>query len=133
MVVTNLSTFNLAVVMKPDMEARIRGREVWLRACLVYASGEEVEASNDKELLLGTTDCLIVHGMARFVLQVNPDAHILGAKVLSKLHGGKQFRVGLKVVHRGKVLSKDKFFFFCLLYTSPSPRDPIGSRMPSSA
>ena len=22
---------------------------------------------------------------------------------------------------------------FCLLYTSPSPRDPIGSRMPSSA
>ena len=23
--------------------------------------------------------------------------------------------------------------YFCLLYTSPSPRDPIGSRMPSSA
>ena len=24
-------------------------------------------------------------------------------------------------------------YYFCLLYTSPSPRDPIGSRMPSSA
>ena len=24
-------------------------------------------------------------------------------------------------------------FMVCLLYTSPSPRDPIGSRMPSSA
>ena len=34
-----------------------------------------------------------------------------------------------------KVLSK-KFFgpaHFCLLYTSPSPRDPKTSRMPSSA
>ena len=28
--------------------------------------------------------------------------------------------------------SKDKVYI-CLLYTSPSPRDPIGSRMPSSA
>ena len=25
------------------------------------------------------------------------------------------------------------FFFYCLLYTSPSPRDQRGSRMPSSA
>ena len=25
------------------------------------------------------------------------------------------------------------FFFHCLLYTSPSPRDPVSSRMPSSA
>ena len=27
----------------------------------------------------------------------------------------------------------DKTFYFCLLYTSPSPRDQRGSRMPSSA
>ena len=27
----------------------------------------------------------------------------------------------------------DRAIMFCLLYTSPSPRDPIGSRMPSSA
>ena len=28
---------------------------------------------------------------------------------------------------------KHATFMICLLYTSPSPRDPIGSRMPSSA
>ena len=28
---------------------------------------------------------------------------------------------------------KTKLLYICLLYTSPSPRDPIGSRMPSSA
>ena len=27
----------------------------------------------------------------------------------------------------------DKLYSFCLLYTSPSPRDPVSSRMPSSA
>ena len=29
--------------------------------------------------------------------------------------------------------SPDAIVFFCLLYTSPSPRDQRGSRMPSSA
>ena len=28
---------------------------------------------------------------------------------------------------------QDKLYYNCLLYTSPSPRDGIGSRMPSSA
>ena len=32
-----------------------------------------------------------------------------------------------------KLKSKDKQFIFCLLYTSPSPRDATLSRMPSSA
>ena len=30
-------------------------------------------------------------------------------------------------------LSKERFFNICLLYTSPSPRDGLLSRMPSSA
>ena len=33
---------------------------------------------------------------------------------------------GFKKFYRGET-------YICLLYTSPSPRDPIGSRMPSSA
>ena len=37
---------------------------------------------------------------------------------------------GAQAVHR---VSLGAFFFFCLLYTSPSPRDQRGSRMPSSA
>ena len=28
---------------------------------------------------------------------------------------------------------REGYSIYCLLYTSPSPRDPIGSRMPSSA
>ena len=40
--------------------------------------------------------------------------------------------------YRGRAAFKimeldDKFRFLCLLYTSPSPRDQRGSRMPSSA
>ena len=32
-----------------------------------------------------------------------------------------------------QITGKDSAKLVCLLYTSPSPRDPIGSRMPSSA
>ena len=33
----------------------------------------------------------------------------------------------------GVVLAVDNYPYFCLLYTSPSPRDGLLSRMPSSA
>ena len=39
---------------------------------------------------------------------------------------------GFIVTHREKGTSR-AFFESCLLYTSPSPRDPVSSRMPSSA
>ena len=31
------------------------------------------------------------------------------------------------------IISEDELFIICLLYTSPSPRDNLPSRMPSSA
>lgn len=34
---------------------------------------------------------------------------------------------------KGQVLTETARFWFCLLYTSPSPRDRTRSRMPSSA
>ena len=34
---------------------------------------------------------------------------------------------------KGKKSDKDILYMACLLYTSPSPRDPKTSRMPSSA
>ena len=43
----------------------------------------------------------------------------------------RQERIGLHMADAySRLSSGDKI---CLLYTSPSPRDPIGSRMPSSA
>ena len=40
-----------------------------------------------------------------------------------------------RLVEEGSIerLSRGKFYIPCLLYTSPSPRDQRGSRMPSSA
>ena len=38
-----------------------------------------------------------------------------------------------KVIHLTKADFLAKVYNFCLLYTSPSPRDPKTSRMPSSA
>ena len=40
---------------------------------------------------------------------------------------------GVDVIVLGKRLKEDAHTVFCLLYTSPSPRDGLLSRMPSSA
>ena len=37
------------------------------------------------------------------------------------------------IIHRFELLADPKYMAICLLYTSPSPRDQRGSRMPSSA
>ena len=58
--------------------------------------------------------------------QIHPDAleilHRIDVKELSQI---------IKDVVKEK--TKQKQFLICLLYTSPSPRDQRGSRMPSSA
>ena len=45
---------------------------------------------------------------------------------------------GVVVLQGGRIMGGDSFFYYtgsysCLLYTSPSPRDGLLSRMPSSA
>ena len=45
----------------------------------------------------------------------------------------KQFLIPEGFAHGFLVLSDEAEFCYCLLYTSPSPRDPELSRMPSSA
>ena len=53
-----------------------------------------------------------------------------------RLHGGvstgPRTKEGLKRLADSKTIH-GRFTKICLLYTSPSPRDGIGSRMPSSA
>ena len=55
-------------------------------------------------------------------------ANIYGAKVFisKEKNRGLQLDIGAKN-------SKGEWLIFCLLYTSPSPRDHTRSRMPSSA
>ena len=58
-------------------------------------------------------------------------AAIGGSHLLSSTTAGARFGFGLV----GLILITNllKYPFFCLLYTSPSPRDRTRSRMPSSA
>ena len=47
--------------------------------------------------------------------------------------GWWQIGPGGRATVRGGASNGAKYFWYCLLYTSPSPRDISGSRMPSSA
>ena len=55
------------------------------------------------------------------------------------LHIGKTMKVSTEIGDillanvEGKIYAVDDMCTHCLLYTSPSPRDQRGSRMPSSA
>ena len=75
-------------------------------------------------------------------LNLNPDILMFDNFSLNQIKKGidivnKRAKIeisGLKSEKDLKKLSKLKIdYISCLLYTSPSPRDPIGSRMPSSA
>ena len=61
----------------------------------------------------------------------------LGHHDRSKIRSTEQLGENLEILHEAieyiKYLNKTKYKNDCLLYTSPSPRDQRGSRMPSSA
>ena len=48
-------------------------------------------------------------------------------------HAGRDIAAGLKNLVGGELKGYTELLTDCLLYTSPSPRDQRGSRMPSSA
>ena len=71
------------------------------------------------------------------VINANYRCHFLD-EILSQFHQAKhlQEEPALKVYHKTLQMLQGKGeeqFYFCLLYTSPSPRDATLSRMPSSA
>ena len=68
--------------------------------------------------------------------QLNPDMPTEGIsreKYLEIKFGGKDFAAPMYENMRLKAKESGLNFNFCLLYTSPSPRDKRQSRMPSSA
>ena len=56
-------------------------------------------------------------------------------KIVRKGAVAQSASVGIMDIERNKSMRDDTIFriYSCLLYTSPSPRDQRGSRMPSSA
>ena len=60
-------------------------------------------------------------------------AEIVPISALHKSNTDKLFELVLKYTSEGPVYYPKDQFTDCLLYTSPSPRDQRGSRMPSSA
>ena len=60
-----------------------------------------------------------------------PDDFLKVRETLTRI--GVASRKEKKIYQSCHILHKQGRYFFCLLYTSPSPRDIVGSRMPSSA
>ena len=69
------------------------------------------------------------HGGINQTITVRRIFQGIGVERVFMLHSPQV--ASLKVERRGKV--RRAKLFYCLLYTSPSPRDNTGSRMPSSA
>ena len=66
----------------------------------------------------------------------NQDRKHAQIKVLAAPHGemsSKEIIIDEEIIIDNESDSSMKWHYNCLLYTSPSPRDGIGSRMPSSA
>ena len=59
--------------------------------------------------------------------------NLLGAEVVPAMSGSRTLKDAVNEAMRDWVAKVEDSYYCCLLYTSPSPRDQRGSRMPSSA
>ena len=84
---------------------------------------EKHQQASGKKLLLGTA-CLFAHPRYAQGASTSPQADVFA-------YGASQVKHALEATHR--LGGTGYVFWGCLLYTSPSPRDQRGSRMPSSA
>ena len=98
---------------------------------------------NPRDFLIGFLCQVILLPIIAFIL-INiislPPEIALGVMVIAAAPGGVTSNILTKFADGDVALSVSLTaivsllsIFICLLYTSPSPRDPIGSRMPSSA
>ena len=99
-----------------------------------------------KNLILGTVNFGIRYGIDNIILEEKEVNKVLKLALKNKIslldtaqsYGDSEERIGKYKEAKFKVISKINFQkkhcnYFCLLYTSPSPRDLSSSRMPSSA
>ena len=80
-----------------------------------------------------TWDLESLSGLEEIIELLNKDDEVFSLVITGQ--GEKFFSAGadLKVFHEGGKDAAKEMSNACLLYTSPSPRDQRGSRMPSSA
>ena len=79
------------------------------------------------------TDAVLRVAAVFLCLTVHETCHGLAALALGDPTAKSMHRLSLNPLHHIDWLGLALMFTVCLLYTSPSPRDQRGSRMPSSA
>ena len=100
---------------------------------------ENIPVRNIWLLMLYASDLFRQLGSARISLEENPEkiadlvAEILCHHLEKRLKRNLSFGYQNKVEVLSRVRGRIDSLYTCLLYTSPSPRDQRGSRMPSSA
>ena len=80
------------------------------------------------EEILKENDLYVITDQRDNLLEIIEDILIAGVKIIQH-----RFKTGTDQDHLQEAIQIKNLCKSCLLYTSPSPRDDISSRMPSSA
>ena len=88
--------------------------------------------SNFRPNIRLATNILLVVGTFAIALKITPIAEVYNEKNLCIKYLKHQIDRD-KLIKRLKIVKQANPSSICLLYTSPSPRDSMTSRMPSSA
>ena len=101
---------------------------------LFYAHGKFLvnpffESKKYLHFAIGSMVLLAIYLLIRFYI-INP---LLESVYLAGRLSLERFRYSIVMMSILVLIFSTLFHLFCLLYTSPSPRDQRGSRMPSSA
>ena len=125
----SLSNDNLIVKSANLLRKKLNidyGANIFLRKNIPIGAGLAGGSSNAAATLIGLNKLWDLNLDQETLCSL---ASTLGSDIPFFINGGIQLCFG-----RGEILEKlDSNFEYCLLYTSPSPRDLSTSRMPSSA
>ena len=128
-----MATTNSEVqIVGGDYRAKLGESPVWINGELVFI---DVVAKEICTLRDGTVRRAQLPKMPGSIVPSSKGGFLAALAVDDDGSGGQLRRVVLRYDDTGTLEAdtSEEFFCNCLLYTSPSPRDQRGSRMPSSA
>ena len=134
------SSVNVFICTKKDIKKKLKYLEDYKKIIIEeFIPGREIQAAMIGSKKLGAIELKPKRKFYDYQAKYNPKAkteHIIPVD-LSKKKYEQIMRISSKAHNlvgcRGVTRSDFKYYRGCLLYTSPSPRDPKTSRMPSSA